>query len=336
MISSNDEDNNVNSTSSRSLNDQLQLCSRSEFRNMYEHILSIGHDVYSLQYATRVDHENREAYEADSRRYYAEHYPDVNYQGIMIRDGNDGSLKKQAEKPFYYPLARVEPVEGNTPAIDLDVYETSSATIEGVLASWEPTLSPGIKLLQDDDPNAYSVYLVHPGANTSILAKNQGPPHSVTSAVIRIPDLLKRAGRKAITNLAVYIYDLTDETTDPSFLGAMKILQGSEAEEVDRSQLETVKATPYVDAVHSGDAFARIYTKELQIVDRRWSVVCVPLDDSHSSSRAFIFVGFAVIIVAFLLLAWITFIRAKAETEKAFMTSQQIDRERQLNEYLVC
>ena len=317
----------------QSLNDVLEVCSRAEFRNMYEHILSLGLDIYSIQYATRVEHKYRDAYEADSKRYYNMNYPEVDYQGITIRDTNfSGKLTKQSNKPFYYPLARLEPIEGNIPAIDLDVYETSSELIEGVLTSWQPTLSPGIKLLQDDDPDAYSVYLVHPGTKTSVM--EQCTPHSLTSTVIRIPDLLKRAGQEAITNLAVYLYDSSDETMDPSFLGAMEILQRNSNNDSQKSHVEVVQSIPFADALLSGD-YDRIFIKELQVVDRQWTMVCVPLDDFHDSSLAFVFVGFAVIIVAFLLLAGITFMRSKAEAEKEKMASQQIDRERQLNEYLV-
>ena len=51
----------------------------------------------------------------------------------------------------------------------------------------------------------------------------EAKPHSMVAAVVRIPDLLEWAAHGTLFDEAVYLYDSTDFTVDPLFLGGIKI-----------------------------------------------------------------------------------------------------------------
>ena len=264
------------------LEEKLHICSREEFRNLYEHISSVGLNLYSLQYVTRVEHQYREMYETDSRQYLATHYPHIPYTGITARNGPE--LFNQTNQEVYYPVSRVEPIEGNEAAIDLDTYHSAKALIDQVLSSWKPTLSPGVKLIQDRDPDAYSVYLVHPGLQTSIHKE----AHSVTSTVIRIHDLLSWAATMgdggSINGKAVYIFDSTDQEKEPTFLGGIKVGSTSSSrgggkngnlvdvsDDGDVVNIKPLEETT-IKKVQSSNLYSDYFETELNIVNRRWTV----------------------------------------------------------------
>ena len=266
------------------LEEKLHICSREEFRNLYEHISSLGLNLYSLQYVTRVEHQYRTMYEHDSRQYLATHYPHIPYSGITARNGPNSF--NQTKQEVYYPVSRVEPIEGNEAAIDLDTYHSAKALIDQVLSSWKPTLSPGVKLIQDRDPDAYSVYLVHPGIHTSIHKE----AHSVTSTVIRIHDLLSWAAAMgdggSINGKAVYIFDSTDQEKDPTFLGGVEVGSSSSSSSrggggnghfediADDDVVVSIKPLQEttIKKVQSANVYSEYFESELKIVDRRWTV----------------------------------------------------------------
>lgn len=154
------------------IDDILHICHRRKFRNMYEHILSTGMRVSSVQCAAKVEHRCRQAIEDESRQWLAENHPDIEYQGITAREWTDqGPMSFPApERPYYYPIHRVEPFEGNKAVYDYDTYFSSSALIDKVRNSWKPSLSAPYKSIQNRE--IVSAFLTHPGAKTSVLFEN--------------------------------------------------------------------------------------------------------------------------------------------------------------------
>ena len=51
----------------------------------------------------------------------------------------------------------------------------------------------------------------------------EAKPHSIVAAVVRIPDLLEWVAHGTLFDEAVYLYDSTDSTDDPLFLGGIRI-----------------------------------------------------------------------------------------------------------------
>lgn len=207
-----------------------------------------------------------------------------------------------------------------------------------VFETHEPLLYGPVKLVQDYDPDAYSVFLTHPGVPTSV-KDAQKPLYAVTSCVIRIPDLLSWAVKDSIDSRAVYMYDKTDDAVDPAFLGGVEVWTKQSGPHTTKG----IKETAYADVPRSKSVY---FETDLDIVQRKWVVVVVPLGDAHQPHMMFIILGGVIIFCSFLILAYVfkryldrivvnNMIKSKAESEKALMALHQVQRERHLNEYLV-
>lgn len=92
---------------------------RQEFRATYEYIMASGLQLESVQCSPNVTHAERAAYEAEARQYYSEHYPSIDYQGIIgfvnkaesevdnateHRQEQDLVIVPSLERPFYFPV----------------------------------------------------------------------------------------------------------------------------------------------------------------------------------------------------------------------------------------
>jgi len=323
-------------SSGTDLDDILHLCSRDEFRNIYEQILSVGMHVHSLQYATKVEHRYRQEAETESRRWMEEFHPDTTYQGFTARHSNDQgqNVKFTApERPFYFPLHRIEPFQGNEDVYDDDVYYHSSKLIGSVLETYKPVLSPPHKLIQDNDTDAISVFLTHPGARSSIVTE---APHSIVAMTVRISDLLIWACRDVCGQRGVYLYDSTGDHRD--FLGAVLSRPNDEKHRITTLPEVEFENVPVPKRT-------RKYTRTINVVDRRWTVVVVPLDNSEASRPAMYVFGAGSIFIVFAILAILLqrYLARKDiinglvfthKNDKADVYQKQVMRERRLNEYL--
>ena len=90
-----------NSDSTAVTNNVLGICSREEFRELYEYILSVGVDFQSAQFMPHVRAYQRAAMEAESRGYYGQNFPHVEYRGIVglfPKEGGGLTVLPQAGK----------------------------------------------------------------------------------------------------------------------------------------------------------------------------------------------------------------------------------------------
>jgi signal transduction histidine kinase/CheY-like chemotaxis protein len=324
---------------SSSLEDILHMCSREEFRNLFENILSTGLGLFSLQYAPLVEHRYRQALEEESRVFLEDNFPYINYTGIQsfetTADG-DRHVIRSPDKPFYFPVHHVEPMIGNEPIYEMDTYSASFAVIVQAIENWKPVLSGPYKLYLDEDHDRYSVVLVHPGANSSVYAEG---PHAVIAAVVHIPDLLAWAAQGTLHEEAVYLYDSTD--------GTMHFLGGAETRACESCQsgdsVTSLRELAFEDIPHSRRS--QFFQTSINVVDRQWTIAVVAIDRSAWANYTFVILGGAIIFVLFFLLAllfkWyldrihlINKMSSKAEADKADNAIQQANRERCLNEYL--
>ncbi|CAB9527207.1 sensor kinase/phosphatase LuxQ [Seminavis robusta] len=320
----------------------LGICSRQDFRELYIHIRRVGLEFQSAQFMPRVSRDEREAVEASSRSFYKDKYPHVNYRGVvgLFIDDEGVKVEPQDERDFYWPVHYVEPVVGNEAAIELDLYSspTQQKTIEHATSSWLPSVTDRLKLVQETDPNAYSIIIHHPGIplsphnSTGAVAK----PSAISLMVIRMPALLARTNADASNSASFYIYDATHKDEDPVFLGAHTSYAQPDG-------VVTFRGLPELSLV---DLEASVKTpfalRKVSIADREWKVVVVALPDTYEPQIGIVVVGGVIIAMASLILStcfWFHMSHVKkVNAEKAQIVvdtaRQQALAERQLNDYV--
>lgn len=165
----------------------------------------------------------REAVESDSRQYYDEKYPDIQYGGMtgFFPDTETGgfNIAPQVNRSVYWPVHYLEPVLGNEGAIDLDVYSSPvrRETIEKATSTWAPVLSDRLRIVQETDSDAFSVILFHPG-NPRLQSPEKPLSTEIVSIVIRMPDLLSHSVEPIHhSSLNAFLFDTGDTLQQPIF-----------------------------------------------------------------------------------------------------------------------
>ena len=319
----------------------LGMCSRADFRDLYLHLVSREEFKFqSVQFLPKILHHERAELERQSRAYYAEHYPDYEYRGITDPKINaDSGLLEfvaRSEEPFYWPVHYVEPLETNEAAVELDAYADKQRAyyIDKVLESFTPSLSKGIRLVQETDPNALGIILRHPGIPNSNLAKEK--PLFLSQVVIRVRDMLERATSGIVVPKTVYLYDSTENKIHPDFLGAIQI------DVVDGETVRTDLPKTCLNEIDRPKA-SHMYVDEIMVADRIW--MCAIVSGKDRPRVVYIVLGGVVIFCACVFLAFwfqthmtrlakFNELRARAEKEKSQIAQLQVHKEREINEYL--
>lgn len=141
--------------------------SRSEFREVYEYLVSSGLDFQAAQFDPNITHDQRPALEAEARDYYAQYYPHINYQGIRgFNYPNQTVPEPRVEAPFYFPIHLNEPIIGNEAAIELDYYAPGSLqrqlAVQFCMDHGKPAITDRLRLVQETEAVSYGVVLMHP------------------------------------------------------------------------------------------------------------------------------------------------------------------------------
>jgi signal transduction histidine kinase/CheY-like chemotaxis protein len=320
--------------------------SRKEFRELYEYLISTGLVFQVTSYNANITNAERPGLEAESRQFYAANYPDLvpDYQGITGLEPIDPSnssagmaIGARSEQPFYFPVHLLEPIEGNVGAIDFDLYSSASrrATIHHALDTWKPALTPRLLLVQETDPNAYSVILMHPGVPLSTIPDLR--PRDFSSVVIRIPDLI-RASITGAAPTVVYIFDSTYDTAPPVFLGGASLGNDGELLFEKETTLKEVSERP-----------TKVQEIDVYIASSIWTIAIVALEGTYVSDYTFIILGGVIIFTACVILTvWLlTAMRQQriqalsqqtAETEKAALivegARKAAQNQRELNDFI--
>jgi signal transduction histidine kinase/CheY-like chemotaxis protein len=274
--------------------------SRQDFRALYLNLISTGLEFQVASFNPNVTSpEEREALEDEASHFYAQEYPDIDYQGIKGLEPNeeDGlSVLHRSEQPFYFPVHLLEPVDGNERAIDFDLYSSASRrqTIDRALDAWKPNLTPRIQLVQETDASAFSVILMHPG----IPLPNLTRPDSFSSMVIRIPALLQRAivGGQVEKSISVYIYDIFDHVdASQQFLGAAMI-------PANRNEDTMLEALPQADlaTLRARHSKSKAFVKEMAIEivsDQSWLIVVEALEGTYDTNLTFVILAGVLLLV---------------------------------------
>ena len=339
----NNNNNNNNISAADDLAGHLGICTRQQFRRLYEHVASAGLEFKAAQFLPNVTHDLREELENESRRYYQERLPDLDYQGILGYDQNAGNpeiaLSVRSEQPFYFPVHYTEPLEeeNNDYVVDFDNYSTLRETIDKAVTTWKPVLTRRLRIWSDGNPDSYAIILQHPGIPPTAADENVTRPTALSQIVIRMPSYLDRATVGLMVSKKLCIFDSTDTTQTPVFLGAVDVyrdhqgnMQHTRMPELDLSDMYKMSS-------------AHFFINELPIADRRWTIVVA--SDEYQADLTYIAVGGAVVFASILLLtigfhshlsrvARINQLRSEAQDQKARHAREQATREQKLNEFM--
>ena len=274
--------------------------SRNDFREFYEYVISTGLVFQVISYNANITNAERPGLEEESRQFYADNYPDLvpNYTGITGLEPVDPSnssagvaVGPRSEQPFYFAVHLLEPIASNLGAIDFDLYSSQSRrqTIHLALDTWKPALTPRLRLVQETDPNAYSVILMHPGVPLSTMPDLR--PRDFSSVVIRIPDLL-RASIVRADSITAYIFDSTDEENSPMFLGGASLTADKHVVFEQETSIEEARQIG-----------VRASETELLIASSKWTILIVSAPGSYEADITFIVLGGVIIMTACIILA---------------------------------
>jgi signal transduction histidine kinase/CheY-like chemotaxis protein len=317
----------------------LGFCSRAEFKRLHEYISSVGVDAQAIEYLPLITKDVRFEVEKQTKNWFAENYPHVNYEGItrVVPDEKPGlRTAPEVELPFYFPLHYVEPVITNEAAIDLNPYSNPARrkAVDTAIETWKPAFSDRLKLVQETDPYAYGLGLVHPGVRSSVEYSEH--PQAFSQIIIRIPALLERAARVALLDKSVYIYDSSKLPQEPIFLG------GADVQVSPNGAILTSLPESNIGDIPS-DRRTRHFVTRVPVADRYWTIAVVSQD--FQPELIYVILGGVIIFVACVILALLFYshlvrvakmneIRSEAEAEKSRIAVKQATLERELNEFI--
>eukprot|EP00980_Cylindrotheca_fusiformis_P005944 scaffold1262_cov106-Cylindrotheca_fusiformis.AAC.1 len=327
---------------------------RTDFRELYEYLRSGDLKFKAVQFAPNISHTERPEAEAEARAFYAENYPEVDYQGFRGFNTPDSGLVKRWNESFYFPIHYMEPVAGNEAAIDLDYHSSESRTraVDAVFANEKPSLTDRLSLVSGDSQKSrcgvenvasYGVVLMHPGVSVS--TQRDIWPRDLAAFVICIPDLITRSISMESQDSKIFLHDISDPITaagDPVFLGAASIARASDGS----TRIEFVEEESLSSL---SDGAGLIYQKEIEAANRVWTVTVVSMERRWEHSMLFIILGSVVILFVSLALAiWVRIndqrtkifneVIQQAEHEKAALilknARQATKTERELNDFI--
>mmetsp|Transcript_6122 Transcript_6122/g.11095 ORF Transcript_6122/g.11095 Transcript_6122/m.11095 type:complete len:862 (+) Transcript_6122:40-2625(+) len=320
----------------------LGMCSREEWHNLYVHLASRSEFKFqAVQFLPKIYHFERAELERQSRDYFVnEIQHELNYTGIThpIRGPDGLTIKPRENSSFYWPVHYVEPLVSNEVAVELDGYaDAERATrIDRITSTFQPSLSKGIRLVQETDPHAKGLILRHPGVAESILKPVEAT--FISQIVLRVPDLLNRATDGIVVDKSVYLYDSTESDADPDPLGAVRV------QVIDNDTIRD-NLPPVAFSEIPRPRSSKMVVEDIEVADRHWICAIVSPPKQDSGTILFIALGGAIIMLATILLAvWfqthmtrvakISELRSQAEEEKAASAQRQVIKEREMNEFL--
>ena len=266
---------------------------RDDFRDLYEYLIAGGLRFRAAQFDPNITHAERPAAEEEARQYYAKYYPTVDYKGFQgLVTENATNVTVMPKRDFYFPIHYMEPIEGNDKAVDLD-YHASGSRRETVLFSIEyaqPALTDRLRLVQETEEVSYGVVLMHPGYNLS--HQEDVWPKDLASIVVRIPDLLQRSAANQGQGSDVYLYDKSDSSGVPIFLGAASIMPQPYADDALLTPIIEIE----LDTLR--DTASKYIESDIDAANKIWTVVVVQQPGTFKSEILFVVIGGSVIFCA--------------------------------------
>lgn len=323
------------------------FCSRAKFHHIYEHIHSTGQEFVAMQYIPKVTHSLRGHLEEESRQFMLQHKADFPYKGIQdylaYPNATFQGIVPSPERPSYFPIHYLEPMERNEAVLDLDMYSFRQDEIDTAMATLKPVLGPRGKLMQEDTAGVYGVSLIHPGYVTEM---EQDHPSSasqaITKIVVRIPTLIEQAATMTKSPpSSVFIFDETPKRmavyeNQPVFLGAVNVLPENKINGSRTELRPEIQWSELPSATHS-------FETTIQAADHTWRVIIQGEEPDYDIfyivlGGGFILLGCIVLAVAFHSnlhrMTKMQRIQSRGEAEKAELALLQAKREMHLNDFI--
>ena len=185
-----------------SLREASEYVSSDEFRAFTRLSVAQNPEIQALEWAPLVPLSERRQFELEAKH-------ELGLDSFQIKERSASGVFRQAgERPRYAPVAYVEPVKGNRPALGYDLLSSveRAKTLELASATKKALLSSPVQLVQQEVAGEYGTLLVYPSFN------RQGQLDGYAVGVYRLRDLFERlfaAGLGSRWNLTV-----SDVTTD--------------------------------------------------------------------------------------------------------------------------
>lgn len=308
---------------------------QTDFRLLYEYIISGGLQFDSVQWVPNVTNSERKTIENETYNFFASNPAfDVNdyhgFKGLQPspEDPSKLELLPRSKQPFYFPIMFVQPLYPNdTGGLDLDLYSNppERPTILHALKTNQPTLTPRFRLVSEkaDRNKGYSVVLYHPGPNLS--ESFHIPTRDLSNLLVKVDDLVERAVRSSSESLGAYLYDITDKASG-DFLGGIKVF----AKHGGKREFVYPPEVNYTDV--RSEAFAQYHEEDIEIGFRTWKIVVTPVDGTYKARLTFVLLAGIMVFVASILMAiWMVYnmhrsiqmhrVMTKAAAEAAIVTN---------------
>lgn len=297
-----------------------ETCSRDDFADVYQYIVSGGLEFYLAEWIPNVTNAERPGLEAETGAYYNNATlsgMEYHYHGFVglepnPEDPNGFGIFDRSERPYYFPVHYFEPQDhvGDAIHLDLNSLPDEERAIHEALRWHKPILTePFVLVSQESD--GFSVSLLHPGI--PLPGDRYRPPKDLALLLIHIRSLMARAARFQGVSLAVYLFDTTHED-DANFLGGANVLvveqDTTNITYFDETTLERVRQSAPNDDLY--------YQDRLEVGSRRWTIAVVPCegDDTFEASYVSSILTGVVVFGASLLLAWVWVLHNRARTSQ--------------------
>lgn len=318
-----------------------------KFREVYEYIISTGLDFQAISCGRNVSSSERSSYEAQSRRFLAQNYPEFDYVGFtsveLNRTTNIPEHGPASSKSFYYVTHLVEPLEDpfNKRAIDFDISTSPShgdiarQALETGLISVTERLEYLPHPQDPVQPYEYSLIIAHPGLpvqDVPFKASEQSKDTAIM--VVRFAALLEKAFRdvSVVENTVILVYDTTVQAgysggREPEFLGGVQLgdKQVTNIHEVNYSTLQSAEHALRKDTT-------------LNFAARQWSFVVLASPNAYQPQYFLVILGASMIVLASACAALWIFTRLRARAEKAAIllgaAKKAAQAERELNDFI--
>ena len=288
----------------------------SDFRILYDTIVSSGLVLTSIGLARNITHAQRPAAENFTRAYLDQNFPhDHDYQGIFGLTNADGFVGPQPfprpPHPFYFPLRYVEPTESALirDALDLDLYSLPPhrVALTTALTTWKPSITSVLQLSPEFTGGSRPLnffIMMHPGEQVPGLPYNDTTSRDVSAFQFSAEALMNRAylGTNRQEQVSLFIYDTTDDTPgqEPVFVGAARLNPRQDVDMLGRMTFHNETAMSRLHTPRGG--YRRLQT--MPITSRQWTFVVISEEGSFQAELAFIILGAAPVLVASVGLAW--------------------------------
>ncbi|KAG7345286.1 multi-sensor hybrid histidine kinase [Nitzschia inconspicua] len=303
---------------------------RASFRHFWEYVQQGDSFVHYVSCAINVTHDERVAYENETRTFLAE--SNLTFNGVDASLSYFGfkevkkdektqavSFGPRSQEPFYLPAHFVEPVEDPYVLFHLDVDIYSIQDIQQTLNDAVQTSSPlasrgrsSLSHFQEENDNRYfGVSLAHPGivrdgVTTDIIANI---PISCNHILARVhEDFLH------LNDLQVVVYDTSGgKIADPwhNFFICGAILHQDNIVRDLGTSIEFIHEVPFEDSLqHDRGTF--LQTETFEFASREWTLVISSTGGGGQEAQlAFIALGAVLILVATISLTMLIYTNAK-------------------------